>query len=228
MRIGILNAGNIGRLLARAWLGAGHDVMLAKDGRQDKLEAFIATHPAARRGTPSQVATYGEVVLFSVYWSRLDATLSESGLMPGKIVIDTMNPLRVDDDFHHTHDRDFMARSSTTEQLQTRCPDARVVKAFSSMPSTLLDIDRWRGAPTLPPVFIAGDDAHAKSLVSRLASDVGFPTLDAGPAHAARSIEQLGVLLHQVGEHQFSGAYDNLAPALLTAPQATTEEGRPR
>ncbi|WP_222838151.1 NAD(P)-binding domain-containing protein [Chitinophaga pinensis] len=32
MKIGILNTGNIGSRLARAWMAAGHELVIAQDG----------------------------------------------------------------------------------------------------------------------------------------------------------------------------------------------------
>lgn len=74
--------------------------------------------------------------------------------------------------------------------------------------------------PTPPLVFLASDDAAAKAVVAALARDVGLMALDAGGAASARSIEQFGVLIHQVGEHHFGGQYENLAPAILRADPA--------
>lgn len=217
MRIGVVNAGNIGRTLARAWLAAGHELFLAKDGNQDKLDAFAEAHAGVQRGTPGDAAEFGEVVLFSVYWPRLDAVLGAVGPLAGKVVIDTMNPLQVNDDFEHSHDLTFMARSSTTDELQRRLPDAFVVKAFNTMASGLLDSNQW-DTQQRPPIFIAGDDTSAKATVTSLANDAGFQTLDTGPAVAARSIEQLGILMHRVAENQFGGDLASLAPAVLVAP----------
>ncbi|AKS30863.1 NADPH-dependent F420 reductase [Mycolicibacterium goodii] len=220
MRIGVVNAGNIGRTLAHAWIEAGHELFLAKDGSQDKLDAFVEAHPQVERGTPAEAADFGEVVLFSVYWPRLDAILEAVGPLSGKVVIETMNPLQVSADFEHSHDKAFMAQSSTTEELQRRLPDARVVKAFNTMPSDLLDKRRWSNSPVTPPVFLAGADGAAKKTVAQLAQDAGFPTIDAGPLVAARSIEQLGVLMHYVGENHFGGDIGRIAPAVLTVPGA--------
>lgn len=216
MRIGVVNAGNIGRTLSRAWLDAGHELFLAKDGQQDKLDAFVEAHPQVHRGTVAEAADFGEVVLFSVYWPRLDVVLKAIGPMSGKVVIETMNPLQVSATFEHSHDRAFMSQSSTTEELQRRLPNARVVKAFNTMPSDLLDSRRWADSPALPPVFLAGADAAAKKAVAQLAEDAGFPAIDAGPLVAARSIEQLGVLMHYVGDNHFGGDIGRLAPAILT------------
>ncbi|MGV9796749.1 NADPH-dependent F420 reductase [Mycobacterium sp. NPDC003449] len=223
MRIGVVNAGNIGRTLSRAWLAAGHELFLAKEGRQDKLDAFVEAHPQVQRGTLAEAADFGEVVLFSVYWPRLDAVLEAVGPLSGKVVIETMNPLQVSADFEHSHDKAFMAQSSTTEELQRRLPDARVVKAFNTMPSDLLDNRRWAGSPATPSVFIAGANAAAKKTVAQLAEDAGFPAIDAGPLVAARSIEQLGLLTHYIGDNHFGGDLGRFAPAILTVPAAGTQ-----
>ncbi|WP_326641684.1 NAD(P)-binding domain-containing protein [Nonomuraea fuscirosea] len=218
MRIGIVNTGNIGRALARAWLAAGHEVMVAKDGGQQKLDAFIEQNPRAIRGTPGEAAEFGDVVLFSVYWPRLDAVSGAVGPIDGKIIIDTMNPLQVSSDFEHFYDAAFMARSSTSEELQRRFPRARVVKAFNTIPSNLLDEPlRWFAPGSLPAVFLAGDDTSAKVQVRTLAQDAGFTALDAGPLTSARNIEQLNVLVHLLADNQFEGASDRIAPAVAVA-----------
>ena len=217
MKIGIINAGNIGRTLAKPWLQAGHQLKLAKAGDQTKLDNFLETVEGATKGTAREAAEFGDVALFSVYWPNLDATLAEVGDLAGKIVIDTMNPLNVTEQFEHYHDLDFMQSNSTSEELQKRLPKARVIKAFSTMPSTVLDADEWSNNPVKPAVFVAGDDEQAKEVVMQLARDAGFEPFDVGALTNGRSIEQMGVLLHHVGTHQFGGDYGRLAPTFLQA-----------
>ena len=217
MKIGILNAGNIGRTLAKPWHNAGHQLMLAKQGNQEKLDKFMPEVEGALRGTLQQVTDFGEAVLFSVYWLNLDNILAEVGDLAGKIVIDTMNPLKVSEQFEHYHDLEFMQSSSTSEQLQKRLPRARVVKAFSTMPSPILDSTQWSNNPVKPAIFVAGDDRSAKEIVFQLVRDAGFEPFDTGALANARSIEQMGVVLHNVGTHQFGGDYARLAPTFLQA-----------
>jgi len=217
MKIGILNAGNIGRNLSKIWHGAGHKLFLAKAGEQQKLNEFLPDVPGAQSGTPAQAAEFGDVVLFSVYWPRFEETLAEVGDLDGKIVIDTMNALNVNEQFEHYHDLEFMKSNSTTEELQRRLPKARVVKAFSTMPFPLLENRAWENIETKPPIFLAGNDAEAKAVVRQLAQDAGFTAMDAGPAESARGIEQMGVVLHNVGTHEFKGDYARLAPTFLRA-----------
>ena len=217
MKIGIVNAGNIGRTLAKPWHRAGHQLLLAKQGSQDKLDKFMPEVKGAVRGTFREAADFGEVVLFSVYWPDLDTVLAEVGDLENKIVIDTMNPLKVNDKFEHYHDLQFMESSSTSEELQKRLPKARVVKAFSTMPASVLDASQWSDNPVKPAVFVAGDDRSAKEIVFQLVRDAGFEPYDAGELANGRYIEQMGVLLHHIGTHQFNGDYARLAPTFLQA-----------
>ncbi|MBD9577771.1 NADPH-dependent F420 reductase [Pseudomonas sp. BGr12] len=207
MKIGILNAGNVGSRLARAWAATGHQLVLAKDGETRKIAPLLAE--LAERvalGSIKQAAAFGDVVLFSVYWPRTDALIAEVGdALNGKIVIETMNPLGVTDDFVHFHDRDFMRDNSTAEYLQERLPGARVVKAFSLLAAPALEAAAWASSPVRANVFYVTDDQYAGQVARQLIEDAGFTPINAGPLKVARQLEQLGVLLHQVAEHEYNG-----------------------
>lgn len=212
MKIGILNAGNIGGRLARAWAAAGHELVIAKDGENRKLEPLLAElGDKARLGTIREAAEFGEVVLFSVYWPRVEAVLGEAGAaLDGKVVIETMNPLGVTADLKHFHDLDFMARSSTAEDLQSQIPTARVVKAFSTLAAPVLEASAWSTSPVKPNVFYASDDGAAGEASRRLIADAGFKPVNAGPLASARQIEQLGILIHHVASNEYGGDADLL------------------
>lgn len=200
MEIGVINAGNIGSRLTRAWVRAGHTVMVSKDGDRAKLDPLVKELDGkVAVGTLAEAAAFGDVLLFSVYWPRFNKVLAEVGPLRGKVVIDTMNPLNVDENFNHTHDFEFMKSSSTAEELQRRNPEAKVVKAFSTIPAGLLDRAVW--GQQLPAGFYCGDDVQAKRVVAQLVGDFGLPPVDVGPLSSARLLETLGVLLHQVEVH---------------------------
>lgn len=216
MKIGILNAGNIGSRLARAWAAAGHELVIAKDGEDRKLAPLLAElGGSVRLGTWREAAQFGEAVLFSVYWPRMDAMVDAVGdLLDGKTVIETMNPLGVTAEFAHFHDLDFMRSSSTAEALQQRLPHAHVVKAFSTLAAPVLEAAAWAESPIRPGVFHAGDDAQAVRITRGLIADAGFRPINAGPLRGARQIEQLGVLLHHIADHEYGGDHDLIRLAL--------------
>jgi predicted dinucleotide-binding enzyme len=113
---------------------------LAKAGNPAKLDALVQEYTCGLVRDDWRVAAdFGDVSLFSVYWPRFEATLAEVEEMTCKIVIDTMNPLNVNEHFEHYHDAQFMARSSTSEELQKRLPKTRVVKAFRTIPAAGLE-----------------------------------------------------------------------------------------
>jgi 8-hydroxy-5-deazaflavin:NADPH oxidoreductase len=210
MRIGILNAGNIGSRLARAWAAAGHDLVIAKDGEERKVEPLLAElGDRARLGTIREAAEFGDAVLFSVYWPRVDAIVAAVGeALDGKVVIETMNPLGVTADFVHFHDFDFMRDSSTSEALQRRLPRARVVKAFNLLAAPVLEAAAWTSSPVKPSAFYVSDDAAAAEITRGLIADAGFKPVNAGPLKVGRQLEQIGVLLHQVALHEYGGDAD--------------------
>ncbi|MGF0336597.1 NADPH-dependent F420 reductase [Ectopseudomonas toyotomiensis] len=221
MKIGVLNTGNIGSRLARAWAAADHTLLLAKDGEDRKIAPLLVElGERARLGTIEQAADFGEAVLFSVYWPRTDAVIEAVGdALNGKIVIETMNPLGVTDEFEHFHDHAFMRDSSTAEYLQERLPEARVVKAFSLLAAPVLEATAWADSPFKANVFYVTDDQEAGQVVRGLIEDAGFNPVNAGPLKVARQLEQLGVLLHQIAAHEYQGDADliRLAFAVIEA-----------
>lgn len=210
MKIGILNTGNIGSRLARAWAAAEHQLVLAKDGEDRKIAPLIVElGERARLGTIREAAEFGDVALFSVYWPRVDAVIDAIGDgLDGKVVIETMNPLGVTSEFVHFHDHDFMHDNSTAEYLQERLPKARIVKTFNLLPAPLLEAAAWTENPVKPSVFYVTDDFEAGQITRRLIEDAGLVPVNAGPLKAARQLEQLGVLMHQIAQHEYSGDTD--------------------
>lgn len=210
MKIGILNTGNIGSRLARAWAAANHQLVLAKDGEDRKIAPLLAElDDHAKLGTIKQAADFGTAVLFSVYWPRAASVIDVVGdALDGKVVIETMNPLGVTREFAHFHDHAFMRDNSTAEYLQERLPGARVVKAFSLLAAPVLEAAAWTASPSRPNVFYATDDHEAGQVARRLIEDAGFTPINAGPLKAARQLEQLGVLLHHIAEHEYGGDAD--------------------
>ncbi|VFR32022.1 NADP oxidoreductase, coenzyme F420-dependent [plant metagenome] len=230
MNIGILNTGNIGSRLARAWAAAGHQLVLAKDGADRKIVPLLGElGDRAEPGTLRQAAEFADAALFSVYWPRVDAVIDAVGdALDGKVVIETMNPLGVTGEFVHFHDHAFMRDSSTAEYLQKRLPQARVVKAFSLLAAPVLEAAAWSTSSVKPNVFYATDDPDAGQVVRQLIKDAGFVPVNAGPLKAARQLEQLGVLLHNIADHEYGGDADlvRLGVALVEASPRPVERVR--
>jgi predicted dinucleotide-binding enzyme len=87
-------------------------------------------------------------------------------------------------------------RSSGAEALAKKVRRAKVVSAFSTVPSEVLfDVFESRSRARKPSLVYCGDDAGSKRIAARLIRDVGFDPVDAGPLRAARDIEPFTLLV---------------------------------
>lgn len=221
MKIGILNTGNIGSRLARAWAAAGHELLIAKDDDDRKLEPLLAELGGnVRLGTIKEAAGFGEVVLFSVYWPRVAEVVKQVGdSLDGKVVIETMNPLGVTEAFEHYHDLEFMRNNSTAEVFQGLLPKSHVVKAFNLIAAPLLETAAWTDLPVLPGIFYATNNPEAGNITRSLITDAGFTPINTGSLESARSIEQVGILIHKIATNEYGGD-DYLNYLVLTVIEA--------
>ncbi|MFT4101043.1 MAG: NADPH-dependent F420 reductase [Burkholderiaceae bacterium] len=178
LKIGIVGSGRVGGTLGSVWAEAGHEVMFSsRDIKHDQsLAARIGSN--ARAGTPRQAAAFGQVLLVSVPYRALpDLGKDLADLLAGKIVIDTCNPFAGRDGEIATRARDRGAGLASAQLL----PGARIVRAFNAIGSARMGAAHEQPGRIGMP--IAGDDAQAIALASRLVRDIGFePVLIGGLA----------------------------------------------
>jgi 8-hydroxy-5-deazaflavin:NADPH oxidoreductase len=106
--------------------------------------------------------------------------------LEGRVLVDATNPLTSSPDgpalFVGTTD-------SLGERVQRAAPGARVVKAYNTVGNALMVDPRLPGGP--PTMFIAGDDAAAKDVVTGLLRETGWDVADLGGIAASRWLEAL-------------------------------------
>jgi hypothetical protein len=79
------------------------------------------------------------------------------------------------------------------EQVQRWIPGARVVKAFNTIGNAHMVNPTFADGP--PDMFICGNDAEAKWIVSELCTELGWPgAIDIGGIEGARLLEPLCIL----------------------------------
>ena len=208
MNIGIIGSGNMGSGLGRIWAKKGHQVIFSYSRSKDKLENLARAVPNARAGTPAEAVASSEIILISVRWADIKDALKAAGPMEGKIVIDCTNPLKEDLSglaIGHT--------TSAAEEIARMVPGARVVKAFNTVFAEVYHSNSRLYGSRRPTMFYCGDDSGAKSVVSKLISDVGFEPMDSGPLKSARYLEPLAMLMIQLGYAQGMGT--NIAMSLI-------------
>ena len=192
MKIGIIGSGVVAQTLAAGFLKHGHAVTL---GTRDasKLAAFAAKTPGVRVASGAEAAAFGDVAVLAVKGgAALQAARDAGAGLDGKPVLDTTNPIADAGPVDGVLPYFTGPNESLMEQLQQAHPKAHFVKAFNSVGAgRMIDPDFAAGQPTM---FIAGNDADAKSAAAKLLAQVGWDVADMGNAAAARAIEPLAML----------------------------------
>jgi predicted dinucleotide-binding enzyme len=178
LKIGIVGSGNVGGALGAAWAKAGHEVMFSSRHIEHDRALAAQLGPNARAGTPREAAAFGEVLLVSVPYRALpDVGKELAGLLDGKVVIDTCNPFPGRDGEIATWARQKGAGLASAQLL----PGARIVRAFNAIGAARMGAAHEQPGRVGMP--IAGDDARAIALASRLVRDAGYePVLVGGLA----------------------------------------------
>jgi 8-hydroxy-5-deazaflavin:NADPH oxidoreductase len=176
--IGFIGSGNVGSNLGRAWANAGYEVMFSSlDLEADRrLAARVGTR--ARAGTPQEAAAFGNVVVVAVPYGSLPALGKSLGTaLNGKTVIDASNPFPARDGEIANEARTQGAGVVSARLL----PGAHIVRAFNAVPAARMSV--MHETPGKVGMPIAGDDARAIEIASRLIRDIGFePVLIGGLA----------------------------------------------
>jgi hypothetical protein len=188
MKIGIIGAGNMGRAFARRIIAAGHEVAIASKDLEHAEAAAKAAGGRARAVPLSGVGRGSDLIIAATPAGAQVDALQGAGDLTGKTVVEIANPLK--------SDLSGMTVGHTTsfaEEVARELPGARIVKGFNTVFAQVLE-----EAPALggrrPSVFLAGDDAAAKSKVMELAESIGFEPIDSGPLSNARYLEPMGFL----------------------------------
>lgn len=190
MKIAVIGAGNVGGALGKLWAGKGHEIMFGvPDPKSDKLAALLQSIGGkARAASVAEAAAFGDIAVLATPWPAAEAAIAAAaGRLAGKILVDCTNPLAPD-----LSGLVIGTDTSAAEAVARWARGAKVVKAFNTIGAANFADPRFGSAAA--SMFIAGDDAAAKSVVSGLAAELGFDPVDTGPLLAARWLEPLAML----------------------------------
>ncbi len=223
MNIGIIGAGNVGGALGQSWAKAGHHIKFGvRDPNDAKHRALLeACGSKASAGSNAQAAAFGQVIALATPWDATQPALAACGNLQGKVLVDCTNPLRftpgsgLELAIGHT--------VSGGETVAHWAKGARVVKAFNTYGfENLADASYPNYGGLKPVMWLAGDDADARQIVSRLAADIGFQPLDTGDLKTARLLEATAMLWIHLALVQKAGAGFTWAMLQRDQPSART------
>ncbi len=179
MKLGIIGAGSLGTALGARWQGR-HAIMFG--GGASAQDAALRLH--AMVGSNAEAAAFGDVVVLAVPFAAIDAALSESGPLGGRVLWSCVNALKAD----YTG-LSIGFDNSAAEEVALRAPGAHVVAAVPPFAHAIARGPLSYDNGLEPTVFVCGDDLPAKRIVSGLVSDLGAHPVDVGPLTAARLVE---------------------------------------
>jgi predicted dinucleotide-binding enzyme len=193
----------VGRTIAARLVELGHQATI---GTRDPQATLARTETDAMGSAPYAtwaqenaavtLATYADAVAGAELVvnatngaATLDA-LSQAGAdnLEGKVLIDIANPL----DFSHGMPPTLFVKDTDSlgEQVQRTFPGARVVKTLNTLNADLMA--RPASLPETGSVFVSGNDADAKAVVTGLLEEFGHTdVIDLGDITTARGTEML-------------------------------------
>jgi 8-hydroxy-5-deazaflavin:NADPH oxidoreductase len=200
MKVGILGSGDVGRILGKAFLSEGHEVLLGtRDTSKEAVVKWQTENPTAKLGSFADAAQFGELLVLASLGSAAVDVLNLAGIdnLAGKTIIDATNPIEHDAKGMPLADNGVIryftnSNESLMERLQKLAPKANFVKAFNSVGNPFMYKPNFpAGKPTM---FICGNNADAKATVTSILEQFGWESADMGMVESARAIEPLCIL----------------------------------
>ncbi|HEV2216143.1 MAG TPA: NAD(P)-binding domain-containing protein [Candidatus Dormibacteraeota bacterium] len=198
MATAIIGIGNIGGTVAKELAAGGESVVLSAGDAEaaKKLAAEIGGKAAAARSNRDAVERANTVVL-ALWLDAMKVVIPEiADLLPGKLVIDTSNPIAVGADGSVT--RTLPEGQASGQVVSGLLPKGTMyAKAFGTLSAPMLASGAHR-TPEPAVLFYATDDTGARPEVERLIGAAGFQPVRAGGVDASLRIE-VGGDLHPFG-----------------------------
>ncbi len=187
MRIGIIGAGMIGSTLAKLWVDAGHEVLVASRHPDELTKIVEPLGARASAGTPKEAAAFGEVVVLTVPLKAVPGLARDlAPALAGKVVLDTGNAYeRRDGDAARDAARHPLGSSGWAAAM---FPRARWVKAFNTVYFKTLAAEAHKGEDRVG-VPLVSDDKQALEVAAKLVRDAGFDPVLAGGLDRGRALE---------------------------------------
>lgn len=204
MKIAVLGTGMVGQALAGKLAALGHEVTVGTrdvEATMSRAEpdamgnppypTWAQAHPQVPLATFADATADAELVVNATSGGVSIAALEAAGKerLAGKVLLDIANPLDFSQGFPPSL---FVSNTdSLAERIQAAFPDAKVVKALNTMNAFLM-VDPRQLADGDHSVFVSGDDAEAKQVVTGLLESFGHTdVIDLGDITTARGTEQL-------------------------------------
>lgn len=186
--IAILGTGDMGDSFGPRLAALGYTVIYgSRSPDSERVTSLIRKTGNGASATKSYMAARkADIVILALPWEPIEGILKKAGGLAGKTVIDLSWPASVEADDGYF---EMTVEPSGAEVIQGWIPEAKVVKAFGTTGSNIIDDPKSAGGSVSIP--IASDHRRAKEVTARLAAELGLDPVDAGPLRMARNIEAM-------------------------------------
>lgn len=184
MEIGIVGAGTVGTALAKTFARGDHQVKLSRHRGAASLAPRRAEFVTNVTFVEVDEALLQPLVIIAVPFERASAVLARVADYQQRIVVDVTNQFTADFKKIKT------APLTGSEVLAQSATNARVIKAFNTLPPEFMDghVDGV-GRRVL---FYAGDDLPAKKTFAALVRPLNFRPVNLGKLRHGGSVMQVG------------------------------------
>jgi len=182
MKIAIIGSGNVGGALAQGWAKAGHHITFGVRNQDEFKGNRLGTQKNISVSSIANAVAQSEVVVIAAVPQALQSIVEVIGDVSDKIIIDTMNSVRVKPDPY----------SNTTDAFMhiTNCKN--IVKCFNTTGAENMSNPIYNGRGI--DMFYAGDSEKAKAIANQLAKDLGFENIyDFGGSDKFNLLEQFAL-----------------------------------
>ena len=207
MKLAFIGIGNVGFSIAKNLEKRGHEIIVANDDENSEtVKKALKQNPSFLVKKVKEAIGISEVIFLATPFNTNEEILKKLKFA-GKVLVDCTNPVGMG--ISHG----LKSEISGSEKVQQWAVDARVVKAFTIYGFENFNNSAYPNYNVKPLMMIAGNDAEAKSIVSKLNYDMGFDTLDTGKLDQALHLEHMTLLWVKMVRRD--GHHPNFVWALL-------------
>ncbi len=181
--ITLIGTGNMARTIGTLAVAGGNTVEIMGRDRAKADDLAAALGGGTTTGTWGAVPA-GDIVITALLYDGVVPVVVDYGdALAGKVIVDISNPFNATfDGLAHSE------QTSIAQEVAKVAPaGATVIKAFNTIFRGVLENGR-------PDVFLAGDDAQAKTDLATFIESLGLRPLDVGGLTMAHWLEGLGVV----------------------------------
>lgn len=188
--VAAIGTGDMGDSLGPRFAKLGYRVIYgSRTPDSERVKALVAmTGHGASAATAYDAAQQGDIVLTLVPWPPMETVVPSLGNLNGKIIIDVSMPFQQGEDGYP----EKTVETSSAEMIQGWHPGARVVKAWATLGSHVIDDTGVVDGPISVP--LASNDKQAKEKIAGIVAAMGMDPIDFGPLRMAREIETLQMI----------------------------------